>query len=159
MSEKAYFAAGCFWGVESAFMSLPGVLQTRVGYMNGKTDAPTYESVCSGQTGHAEALEITFDPQKITYRQLLALFWKLHDPTTLNRQGPDVGTQYRSAIFTSTPQQLEDAQGSLRVESASGRYSRPIVTQIEPAQTFYPAEDYHQQYFQKRGINPTCHSF
>jgi len=157
--EKATFAAGCFWGVESAFRELlgKGVVATRVGYTGGNTKNPTYESVCSHTTGHAEAVEVTFDPAKIGYEQLLDLFWEIHDPTTLNRQGPDIGDQYRSAIFYHGSEQKRLAEQSKARLGESKKADRPVVTQIVPAPEFYPAEDYHQNYFEKRGIKPTCH--
>ena len=155
--QTATFGAGCFWGVESNFRQIPGVVDARVGYLGGTLDNPTYEDVCTDRTGHAEVVQLTYDPQKVTYDQLLDAFWKLHDPTQLNRQGPDYGTQYRSAIFYHTPEQAAQAQRSKERLAASGKYKRPIVTEITPASTFYPAEDYHQRYFEKRGIAPTCH--
>jgi peptide-methionine (S)-S-oxide reductase len=148
--SKATFAAGCFWGVEAAFRALEGVRSTQVGYTGGLTEAPTYEQVCSGSTGHAEAVEVVFDPEKLTYRQLLDVFWENHDPTTLNRQGPDTGTQYRSAIFFHDAEQQAAAVASL--EETQAKHSRPIVTEVSEAVTFYPAEDYHQQYLEKRGL-------
>jgi len=155
MSEKAIFAAGCFWGVEAAFRQIPGVLRTAVGYIGGKTQNPTYEDVCSDETGHAEAVEVEYDPKRVTYDQLLDVFWNEHDPTQLNRQGPDVGTQYRSAIFFNTPEQQAAAIASKQALEKSGRFRRPIVTEIVPAPLFYRAEDYHQQYLEKRGL-ATC---
>jgi peptide-methionine (S)-S-oxide reductase len=149
----ATFAAGCFWGIEAAFNQIPGVLGAVSGYTGGQAANPTYRQVCSGRTGHAEAVEVTFDPSVVTYEQLLATFWNLHDPTTRDRQGPDVGSQYRSAIFTHGPEQAAAAQASLERERA--KYERPIVTQIVEAPTFYPAEDYHQRYFEKNGV--ACH--
>jgi peptide-methionine (S)-S-oxide reductase len=153
-TERAIFAAGCFWGVEEAFRQMPGVVATAAGYTGGRTPQPTYEQVCSGQTGHAEAVEVVFDPARVSYEQLLEKFWAIHDPTTRNRQGPDVGTQYRSAIFCVTPQQEAAARASLEAQQASGRFSRPIVTEIVAAGPFYRAEDYHQQYVAKGG---RCH--
>jgi peptide-methionine (S)-S-oxide reductase len=153
--ELATFAAGCFWGVEALFRVLPGVVATRVGYTGGDVEAPTYDLVCSGKTGHAEAVEIQFDPAIISYQQLLTLFFQRHDPTMLNRQGPDVGTQYRSALFYHTEEQQAMAQQVMT--EAQGMFQQPIVTQLLPATTFYPAEAYHQQYFEKRGLAPTCH--
>ena len=153
---KATFAAGCFWGVEATFRQLPGVLSTRVGYTGGQTANPTYEDVCTDLTGHAEAVEIEYDPTKISYDQLLNVFWENHDPTTPNRQGPDWGTQYRSVIFFHSPEQQAAAQASKEALDRSGRFRNKIVTQIVPATTFYPAEDYHQQYLEKRGL-ATCH--
>ena len=154
--EKATFAAGCFWGVEATFRRLPGVTATRVGYTGGHLNNPTYKDVCSDGTGHAEAVEVTFDPTKISYDQLLDVFWENHDPTQLNRQGPDWGTQYRSAIFFYSPEQQAAAKASKQKLEAAHRFSKPIVTQIVPAETFYEAEDYHQQYLEKRGL-ATCH--
>ncbi|MDP9067496.1 MAG: peptide-methionine (S)-S-oxide reductase MsrA [Actinomycetota bacterium] len=151
--EKATFGAGCFWGVEAAYRQIQGVLSTAVGYAGGTAVNPTYKQVCTGRTGHAEVVEVTFDPSRVGYDQLLEVFWENHDPTTLNRQGPDIGTQYRSAIFFHTPEQEAAARASL--EKAQANLSRPIVTQIEPASDFYIAEDYHQQYLEKRGLS-TC---
>ncbi|MCB1072787.1 MAG: peptide-methionine (S)-S-oxide reductase MsrA [Chlamydiales bacterium] len=145
--EKATFAAGCFWGVEEAFDGVKGVDSTRVGYAGGNKPNPTYKNVCSGDTGHAEVVEILFDPKKISYEELLKIFWKIHDPTTVNRQGPDVGTQYRSAIFTHSSEQEKIAKASK--EKIASQYDQPIVTQILPATTFYEAEEYHQKYFKK----------
>jgi peptide-methionine (S)-S-oxide reductase len=153
---KATFAAGCFWGVEATFRQLPGVISTRVGYTGGKLADPTYEDVCTDGTGHAEAVEVDYAPAKLSYDKLLEVFWENHDPTQLNRQGADWGTQYRSAIFFHDPQQEAAALASKEKLGKSGRYSKPIVTQIVPAVTFYPAEDYHQQYLEKRGL-ATCH--
>ena len=155
--ELATFGAGCFWGVESAFRQIPGVTDVKVGYEGGALVNPTYRDVCSDRTGHAEVAQVTFDPAKASYDRLLDAFWNMHDPTTINRQGPDVGTQYRSVIFTHSPEQEAAAKASLAKQSASGRFKRPIVTQIVPAATFYPAEEYHQRYFEKQGIEPTCH--
>ncbi len=149
---KASFAAGCFWGVEAAFRQIEGVLETAVGYLGGRTENPTYESVCSGLTGHAETVEVEYDPAKVKYERLLDVFWENHDPTTLNRQGPDVGEQYRSAIFFQTPEQETSARASKEKQEKSGRYKRPIVTEIAPASTFWRAEEYHQQYLEKRGL-------
>ena len=154
--EKATFAAGCFWGVEEAFRTLPGVAKTTVGYTGGQTSSPTYKEVCSGATGHAEAVEIEFDPAQISYAELLAVFWKSHNPTQKNRQGADVGSQYRSAIFYHTPEQRDLAETSRDELVVSGRFSQPIATIIERADAFYPAEDYHQQYLAKRG-EKSCH--
>jgi peptide-methionine (S)-S-oxide reductase len=151
-TEKATFAAGCFWGVEATFQRVKGVISTQVGYTGGHRANPTYREVCTGLTGHAEALEIIFDPAQVSYEQLLDIFWNEHDPTTLNRQGPDVGTQYRSAIFYHTPEQEAAARASKEKLQASDRYSRPIVTEIIPASEFYRAEEYHQQYFEKQGV-------
>lgn len=155
-TQKATFAAGCFWGVEHMFRQIPGVLDAAVGYTDGHTADPTYEQVCSGRTGHAEAVEVTFDPAMVSYEKLLEAFWNGHNPTTLNRQGPDVGSQYRSAIFCCTPEQLTAAEASKQALTQAGRFPRPIVTQIAPAAPFYRAEEYHQQYFAKHGLRG-CH--
>jgi peptide-methionine (S)-S-oxide reductase len=154
--EKATFGAGCFWGIETAFRQIDGVISTTVGYSGGRTANPTYRDVCSDETGHAEVVEVEFDPAKVRYEQLLDVFWENHDPTTLNRQGPDVGSQYRSAIFFHSPAQEAAARASKARLEAAKRFRRPIVTQIEPAATFYRAEDYHQQYLEKRGL-ASCH--
>ena len=148
---KATFGAGCFWGVEAAFRRLNGVNEAFSGYAGGDKDNPTYEEVCTGRTGHAEVVEVDYDPDKITYVELLDAFWAVHDPTTLNRQGPDVGTQYRSAIYFHTSEQQEAARDSLLSQSESGKYRNPIVTEITQASTFYKAEEYHQRYFEKHG--------
>ncbi len=153
---KATFAAGCFWGVEELFRNTPGVLSTQVGYTGGHTDNPTYKEVCTDRTGHAEAVEIEYDPERVSYEQLLEIFWANHDPTTLNRQGPDIGTQYRSAIFYHTPEQRAAAIASKQALEQSGRFRRPLVTEIVPAGPFYRAEEYHQQYLAKRGLSH-CH--
>ena len=153
---KATFAAGCFWGVEATFRQIAGVTSTRVGYLGGQTENPTYKDVCTDRTGHAEAVEIDYDPSKVRYSDLLKVFWENHDPTQLNRQGPDWGTQYRSAIFYHSPEQATEAQSSKEALEKVHRYSKPITTQIVPAVTFYPAEDYHQQYLEKRGL-ASCH--
>ena len=152
--QKATFAAGCFWGVEASFRALPGVLDAQVGYTGGTLRNPTYHDVCTDRTGHAEALEITFDPAKISYEKLLDHFWQMHDPTTPNRQGPDFGTQYRSAIFFHTPEQEQLARASR--ERWQKRFRQPIVTEIVPASTFYRAEEYHQRYLGKKGLS-SCH--
>ena len=149
--ERATFAAGCFWGVEDAFASVPGVVSTRVGYIGGNTEHPTYHDVCSGMTGHAEAVEVTFDPGVVSYEKLLDIFWQSHDPTQLNRQGPDHGTQYRSAIFYHSSSQKLTAEDSLTRLDGSGRLRARIVTEIVPASTFWEAEEYHQKYHQKYG--------
>ena len=149
--EKATFAAGCLWGVEAAFRQVKEVVSATVGYTGGSFKDPTYQDVCSGKTGHAEAVEVEYDPSHISYEELLTVFWEIHDPTTLNRQGPDIGTQYRSAIFFETPEQKAAAIASKEKLQHSGRYKNPIVTEITPAAQFYRAEDYHQQYFEKRG--------
>lgn len=149
--EKATFAAGCFWGVEELFRQLDGVIATQVGYIGGQVPKPTYQMVCSDTTGHAEAVEITYDPNKISYEQLLEIFWNNHNPTTLNSQGPDFGTQYRSVIFYHTPAQQAAAIKSKEQLIQAKRFSKPIVTQILPASQFYRAEEYHQQYLLKQG--------
>jgi len=154
--EKATFAAGCFWGVEAAFREVKGVLSTQVGYTGGWVKDPSYEQVCTDRTGHAEAVEVEYDPAKVTYEDLLKVFWECHDPTMLNRQGPDFGTQYRSAIFCHTPEQRAAAMASKETLEKNGRYKRPIVTEITPAAEFYRAEEYHQQYLEKRGLG-SCH--
>jgi len=154
--EKATFAAGCFWGVEATFRQITGVKSTRVGYTGGKMANPTYKDVCTDRTGHAEAVEVAYDPTQVSYEQLLDVFWENHDPTQLNRQGPDFGTQYRSAIFYHSPAQQQAARASKTAQEKSGHFSRPIVTEIVPAGTFYQAEDYHQQYLEKRGL-ASCH--
>ncbi len=154
--EKAVFAAGCFWGVEAVFQQLHGVVDTTVGYTGGKTEDPTYKEVCYKNTGHAEAIEILYDPSKVSYETLLDYFWRLHDPTTMNRQGPDIGTQYRSAVFYYTPEQKAAAE---KVKAAAQKkWKKPIVTEITEGGVFYPAEEYHQDYFKNRGIDHTgCH--
>jgi methionine-S-sulfoxide reductase len=152
----ATFAAGCFWGVEAKFRQLPGIINTRVGYTGGDTDNPDYKSVCTGHTGHAEAIEIVFDPDKISYPELLKFFWQIHDPTTLNRQGPDIGNQYRSAVFYHDDQQKQQAIQLKQALQESGVFSAPIVTEIVPAGIFYPAEEYHQCYLEKQGRG-SCH--
>ena len=154
--EKATFGAGCFWGVEVAFRQIPGVVDAVVGYSGGTMENPTYRDVCTDRTGHAEVVQVTYDPAKVSYDQLLDVFWKLHDPTQVNRQGPDVGNQYRSAIFFHTPEQEAAAKASKERLVKSGRFSRPIATEITPAGKFFPAEDYHQRYLEKRGI-ASCH--
>jgi peptide-methionine (S)-S-oxide reductase len=151
--EKATFGAGCFWGVEETFRKIDGVTSAAVGYAGGRTENPTYENVCSHETGHAEVVEIEFDPAKISYGELLEVFWSNHNPTTLNRQGPDVGDQYRSVIFYHSPEQRAVAEASKEELEKSGRFRRPIVTQIEPAPKFYRAEEYHQRYLEKRGLS------
>jgi peptide-methionine (S)-S-oxide reductase len=149
--KKATFGAGCFWGVEETFRQIPGVVSTAVGYSGGTLENPTYQVVCTDQTGHAEVVEVEYDPAKVRYEQLLDVFWKAHDPTTLNRQGPDYGTQYRSVIFYHDDEQKAAAIASKEALQASGRLRRPIVTEISPALPFYRAEEYHQQYLAKRG--------
>lgn len=153
---KATFAAGCFWGVEDAFRQVKGVTSTTVGYIGGTTRNPTYKEVCTDRTGHAEAVEVEFDPSQVSYRELLALFFQSHDPTTLNRQGPDFGTQYRSAIFFHDAEQEKEAREAKAALEKAGIFKRPIVTEIVAAPEFYRAEDYHQQYFEKQGIR-SCH--
>lgn len=155
--EKATFGAGCFWGVEAAFRRLDGVVATTVGYSGGTLEAPSYADVCSGQTGHAEVVEVLYDPSIVSYDDLLVAFWRIHDPTTLNRQGPDIGSQYRSVIFFHTPEQEAAAHASKEKLAASRRHARPIVTEITAAQPFYRAEDYHQQYYDRHGIG--CATF
>src|SRR5438270_4769562 len=150
-TEKATFGAGCFWGVEETFRNLDGVLSTAVGYAGGTKEDPTYKDVCTDETGHAEVVEVEFDPSRISYEQLLDVFWSNHNPTTSNRQGPDIGTQYRSVIFHHSPEQKKVAEESRTQLQNSGRFSRPIVTQIEPAPQFWRGEEYHQQYLKKRG--------
>uniref|UniRef100_A0A831U0F8 Peptide methionine sulfoxide reductase MsrA n=1 Tax=Geobacter metallireducens TaxID=28232 RepID=A0A831U0F8_GEOME len=149
--EKATFGAGCFWHVEAEFRRVKGVVATRAGYMGGWKEHPTYEEVCSKATGHAEVVEVVYDPAQVSYDELLRVFWAVHDPTQLNRQGPDIGTNYRSVIFCHTPEQEAAARLSKEQEERSGRHSRPIVTEIAPAATFWRAEEYHQQYLAKRG--------
>jgi peptide-methionine (S)-S-oxide reductase len=152
----ATFAAGCFWGVEDAFRGVKGVTSTTVGYTGGHTKNPTYKDVCGHATGHAEAVEVEFDPKQVSYQKLLGLFWEIHDPTQLNRQGPDVGSQYRSAIFYHDAEQESAARASKAALEKSGKFKGAIVTEIAPAPEFYRAEDYHQQYFEKRGVK-SCH--
>jgi len=149
--QKATFGAGCFWGVETAFRQVKGVLSTAVGYSGGTFKDPTYHDVCTGRTGHAEVVEVEYDPSKVSYEELLAVFWNIHDPTTLNRQGPDVGTQYRSAIFFHNPEQEVAAKTSKEQLQHSGRFKKPIVTELTPASPFYRAEEYHQRYLEKHG--------
>jgi len=156
MQEVATFGAGCFWGVEAAFRRTPGVIDTAVGYSGGHLDKPTYKDVCTDETGHAEVVQVTFDPQKLSYSQLLDVFWKIHDPTQVNRQGPDFGKQYRTAIFFHSPEQEEIARKSKQALEASGRFRHAIATEISPAKTFWRAEDYHQRYLEKRGAE-SCH--
>jgi peptide methionine sulfoxide reductase msrA/msrB len=153
---KATFAAGCFWHVESSFRKVPGVLSTQVGYTGGHLIEPSYKQVCTGSTGHAEAVQLVYDPNQLTYEQLLKVFWNIHDPTTVNRQGPDIGTQYRTAVFYHNPEQLQVAKKSKEVLEKSGRVRGKIVTQIVPAKEFYKAEEYHQRYFEKQGLS-VCH--
>jgi peptide-methionine (S)-S-oxide reductase len=151
--EKATFGAGCFWGVEADFRQVKGVISTAVGYEGGTFSNPTYRDVCSHKTGHVEVVEVDYDPSRVSYEDLLKVFWDNHDPTTLNRQGPDVGSQYRSVIFYHTPEQQAAALASKEKLTSRGRYRRPIVTQIVPASPFYRAEEYHQQYLEKRGLS------
>lgn len=153
--ETAYFAGGCFWGIEHYFQKGPGVVDAVSGYMQGRSENPTYRQVCYDDTGHAETVQVVFDPKRITYRRLLEAFFAMHDPTQLNRQGPDVGDQYRSGIWTTSPEQQRQAEAFIRELKESGRYRAPIVTQVEPARTFYPAEEYHQDYIEKTGR--ACH--
>jgi len=155
--EKAIFAAGCFWGVEAAFAQIKGVFKTSVGFTGGSLKDPSYEDVCTGKTAHAEAVELEFDPNIVSYEKLLDVFWSIHDPTTPNRQGPDIGSQYRSAIFYNSLEQEKTALLSLNKLQKSRRFKRPVVTEIVPAGEFYRAEEYHQDYFKKQGIKPTCH--
>jgi peptide-methionine (S)-S-oxide reductase len=158
--EIATFAAGCFWGVEAAFRKINGVINTTVGYTGGHYENPSYKDVCTGRTGHAEAVRVEYDPVKVTYEQLLETFWEIHDPTTPNRQGPDVGAQYRSAIFYHSEEQKEKDLASKKRLEAQKKFNNPIVTEITAADKFYPAEDYHQQYFEKMGIrHGVCHFF
>ena len=149
--QKATFAAGCFWGVEAAFRQVDGIVETTVGYTGGQLQQPSYEQVCSGTTGHAEAVDVEFDPAKVSYEQLLDVFWQCHNPTQFNRQGPDVGTQYRSAVFYHNSEQQTVADESKRKLEQSGQYNQPIVTEITAASAYFPAEEYHQQYLEKRG--------
>jgi len=159
MIEKATFAAGCFWGVEATYRQLDGVLKTQVGYTGGSKDNPTYEDVCKDTTGHAEALEIEFETEKISYEALVFIFFRMHDPTQLNRQGPDIGTQYRSAIFYHSPKQKAISEAIVtKLQKTEKFKDRTIVTQIIPANKFYKAEEYHQKYFEKNGFHP-CVNF
>jgi peptide-methionine (S)-S-oxide reductase len=154
--EKAMFGAGCFWGVEEAFRTMDGVKDTKVGYSGGATENPTYEQVCTDRTGHAEVIYIEFDPAVVSYEQLLDKFFTIHDPTQLNRQGPDVGKQYRTAVFFYSPEQEKSAREKIDQLGKSGKFRAPIATEVTPAAKFYPAEEYHQRYLQKRGVN-VCH--
>jgi len=154
--EKATFGAGCFWGVEEKFRQTKGVVETKVGYSGGHTENPTYEQVCGKQTGHAEVVEVTFDPAVISYEQLLKIFFEMHDPTTLNRQGPDHGSQYRSAIYFHSAEQEQQAKEMITALTAAKAFRDPIVTEVTAAKPFYDAEEYHQKYLAKRGIN-VCH--
>ncbi len=155
-NKIAVFGAGCFWGVESAFRALDGVVDVTVGYAGGTVDQPNYRMVCSGRSGYAEVVRVEYDPSRVSFEKLLELFWQIHDPTTLNRQGPDIGTQYRSVIFYSDDRERAAAEESKRRLDESGRLRRPVVTQIVPSAEFYPAEDYHQRYYEKMGIAPSC---
>ncbi len=154
--ETATFGAGCFWGVEVTFRGIEGVVDAKVGYLGGSRENPTYEDVCTGMTGHAEVVQLEFDPEKVSYEKLLEVFWDCHDPTTLNRQGPDTGTQYRSAIFFHSPEQEAAANASKEKHNASGRFPNEIVTEVTATSAFYPAEEYHQRYLEKRG-QTSCH--
>ena len=156
MSEIATFGAGCFWGIEANFRKIPGVIEAESGYSGGHMDKPTYKDVCTDETGHAEVVQVTFDPEKVSYEQLLDVFWQAHDPTQVNRQGPDFGTQYRTAIFFHSPEQEAAAKKSRAAVEAGGKFKRPVATEITPASTFYRAEEYHQKYLQKRGV-ASCH--
>ena len=151
-TELATFDAGCFWGVEARFRELEGVLEATSGYMGGTLDKPDYRAVCSGSTGHAEVVQVSYDPEKVGYQALLDLFFAMHNPTTLNRQGPDIGSQYRSVIFCHTPEQAKLAQAAVKAADASGRWSDPVVTTVEPASTFWRAEEYPQRYLEKNGL-------
>jgi peptide-methionine (S)-S-oxide reductase len=153
--EQATFGAGCFWGVEYVYRRVPGVLDVTSGYSGGTTPNPTYEEVCSHTTGHAEVAQVAFDPDRVSYEQLLEVFWAMHDPTQVDRQGPDIGDQYRSVIFTHSEEQASTAEKSR--ERAQERFDKPIATKIEPLSTFYPAEEYHQAYYEKNGKTPYCH--
>jgi len=156
MQEIATFGAGCFWGIEAAFRQVPGVLDAAVGYSGGKTQNPSYQEVCTDTTGHAEVVQVTFDPEKLSYEQLLEVFWSIHDPTQVNRQGPDYGKQYRTAIFFHSPEQEAAAKKSKQALEASGKLRRPVATEITPAGPFWRAEEYHQRYLEKRGA-ASCH--
>lgn len=158
MTEKAIFGAGCFWGVEAAFRNVKGVSEVISGYSGGHFKNPGYHDVCTGKTGHAEVVQVEYDPSQVDYDTLLGVFWDCHNPTTRNRQGPDIGTQYRSAIFFHTPEQEAAAKASREKLGQSGRWRDPIVTEISPAAEFYPAEEYHQRYLEKRGITGYCHT-
>jgi len=154
--EKATFGAGCFWGVEYVYRRVPGVVDVQVGYSGGTTKNPSYEQVCSHTTGHAEVAQVTFDPEQVSFDQLLEVFWAMHDPTQVNRQGPDVGDQYRSAVFTHSEEQRQAAEASKA--RAQSKFSKPIATEIVPLTEFYPAEGYHQAYYEKNGHTPYCHT-
>lgn len=155
--EEATFAAGCFWGVEAVFRQVKGVVNTTVGFMGGTLKNPTYEDVCTDKTGHAEVVQLEYGPGTLSYEELLNIFWSIHDPTTPNMQGPDIGSQYRSVIFYHTPEQEKAAQLSKKKLEESGKFKRPIVTEIVPAKGFYKADEYHQRYYEKHGLKPTCH--
>jgi peptide-methionine (S)-S-oxide reductase len=155
-TEIATFGAGCFWGVEAAFSKVPGVIEAVSGYSGGRTENPTYKDVCTDETGHAEVVQVTFDPAKVSFERLLEVFWGIHDPTQVNRQGPDFGSQYRTAIFFHTPEQEATAKKVKAELNASGKFKRPIATEITAAGPFYRAEEYHQKYFEKRGAT-SCH--
>lgn len=155
--KKATFGAGCFWGVEALFRKVDGVIDAVSGYTGGTLKNPTYEDVCNSETGHAEAVEVTYDGDKVSYERLLEVFWMNHNPTTPNQQGPDRGSQYRSVIFYHDEEQKKLAEASKETLAQSGKWQKPIVTEITPAETFYKAEEYHQRYFEKLGIEPTCH--
>ena len=158
MTKKniATFGGGCFWGIEAAFREQDGVIAATSGYMGGRLENPTYQDVCSDQTGHAEVVQVEYDPVRVSYEQLLHLFWEIHDPTTVNRQGPDVGSQYRSVVFYHDAEQKAAAEASLKRLDESGELGRPVVTQIAPASVFYRAEEYHQRYYERTGIAPHC---
>ena len=156
MTEIATFGAGCFWGIEAAFRQIPGVVDAAVGYSGGHTPNPTYKDVCTDETGHAEVVQVTFDPSQVSYEKLLDAFWQMHDPTQVNRQGPDFGSQYRTAVFFHSPEQKSTAEKSKASLQASGKFRKPIATEITPAGPFYRAEDYHQRYLEKRGA-ASCH--
>ena len=155
--EKATFGAGCFWGVEYQYRKIPGVLEAYCGYSGGKTERPTYREVCQHDTGHAEVIEVTFDPAKVSYRQLVEYFFRMHNPTQVDRQGPDVGDQYRSVIFYHSPEQKKVAEEVKAALTAAKKYDEPIATKVEPAQPFWKAEEYHQRYYEKKGGRPYCH--
>lgn len=157
--ETALLAGGCFWGVEDLIRKIPGVVQTEVGYTGGSLDKPSYEDVKKGQTGHAETVKVVFDPEKVKFEQILEFFFTMHDPTTLNQQGNDIGSQYRSAIFYSSPAQKETAEKVIKTWNATGKWKKPIVTEVTPAKTFYPAEGYHQDYLVKNPNGYTCHYY
>jgi peptide-methionine (S)-S-oxide reductase len=156
MSEIATFGAGCFWGVEAAFNNIAGVTETAVGYSNGHTENPTYKDVCTDETGHAEVVQVTYDPKQVTFKTLLDAFFSLHDPTQVNRQGPDFGKQYRTAIFFHSPEQEAEAKATIAALNASGKFKKPIATEVTAAGKFYRAEEYHQKYLEKRGAS-SCH--